>query len=191
MGRPPVADTHPSRAGRGARRHDQTWDRACELAGFEHREVHTVSTTDPQQEPTRQPLAPSVEHIFGDSAPWTPPRTWPVPEFSTPAKSTSSSSASTPCAARTLPEDAAGRPRHLRLITAHQAAVTGQANAPDLRRPSRLHLRDLPTKTPGKYHNQSYFESHASPYSDRQGALDQPIAHSFASQRLLRRHFES
>ncbi|MDN5760529.1 MAG: hypothetical protein L0H59_18745 [Tomitella sp.] len=35
---------------------------------LDRREMHTVSTTDPHP-PAKQPLVPSVEDIFGDSAP--------------------------------------------------------------------------------------------------------------------------
>jgi len=40
-----------------------------EHAHFDLRETHTVSTNDPQQPATKQPPLPSVEDIFGDSAP--------------------------------------------------------------------------------------------------------------------------
>lgn len=40
-----------------------------EHAHLDRRETHTVSTTDPHQPAAKQPLVPSVEDIFGDSAP--------------------------------------------------------------------------------------------------------------------------
>jgi hypothetical protein len=40
-----------------------------EYAHLDRREMHTVSTTDPHPPPARQPLVPSIEDIFGDSAP--------------------------------------------------------------------------------------------------------------------------
>lgn len=38
-------------------------------AHLDRREMHTVSTTDPHQPPAKPPLVPSIEDIFGDSAP--------------------------------------------------------------------------------------------------------------------------
>jgi hypothetical protein len=38
-------------------------------AHLDHREMHTLSSTDPQQPASKQPPVPSVEDIFGDSAP--------------------------------------------------------------------------------------------------------------------------
>lgn len=38
-------------------------------AHLDRREMHTVSTTDPHQPAAKAPLVPSIEAIFGDSAP--------------------------------------------------------------------------------------------------------------------------
>lgn len=38
-------------------------------AYLDRREMHTVSTTDPHPPPAKQPPVPSIEDIFGDSAP--------------------------------------------------------------------------------------------------------------------------
>lgn len=40
-----------------------------EHAHLDRREMRTVSTTDPHQRVAKQPPVPSVEDIFGDSAP--------------------------------------------------------------------------------------------------------------------------
>lgn len=40
-----------------------------EHAHLDRREMHTVSTTDPHPSAAKQPLVPSIEDIFGDSAP--------------------------------------------------------------------------------------------------------------------------
>jgi hypothetical protein len=60
---PPFATTDE-----GAQHYDQTRARSVEHTHLDRREMQTVSTTDPHQ-PAAKPLVPSVEDIFGDSAP--------------------------------------------------------------------------------------------------------------------------
>ena len=54
---------------RDAQDYDQAGTRTTECAYLDRRKEHMVSTTDPQQRATKRPPIPSLEDIFGDSAP--------------------------------------------------------------------------------------------------------------------------
>lgn len=136
-----------------------------------------------RRQPSRRPSRRS-RTSSATPRPCDQPKTSPTPGSSPTAESRSSSPASTPYGARTS-ENAAGRPRHRRRITDHQAAPARRAAARD-RRPDAngRQLRGRPQRDYEKHGSRADLGRYELPFTSIVREADMTVAHKDFSRRV-------